>query len=460
MNRKLFIFLIIFLFCVLLVFINLVAHQYDLRLDLTAAGQHTLSKDTDAYIKGLDQQIRITALHVGIPPKYLEDMFEEYERRSRGRITTKIVDPLVDIGYASQFGNIITGKQKKVVVQSETNRQDVDFTDSVLTEELLTNAIIRSARPVRKVCFVTGHNEYQIGEEDDHGLSTFDQLLGVNNMESLEIFLGSEGTIPSYCDVLVIAGPQLQPSKEEEALIQDYLKKGGDALFLIENTKVTTPDKPLTAEELELNPSLNSILNEWGLKVANDVVIDADSHASGDVGSPATKNYLAHRAIVAELDYTFYVRPRSISMLPGRRETLKVAPVVLTQSAERSWGETDRMLRIKFDEGVDRAGPVPIAFVVWEPKAQGEASDTRIMVFTDADFLTNIYIGAVNNAQMGLNAVNWLSELDYKTFLDKKKFEVKRLDLNSAQKRIVLIILVAMPLLIAFAGLVVWLRKR
>src|SRR6185503_15996980 len=216
-------------------------------------------------------------------------------------------------------------------------------------------------------------------------------------------------------------------------------------LFLIENTKVTTPDKPLTAEELELNPSLNSILNEWGLKVANDVVIDADSHASGDVGSPATKNYLAHRAIVAELDYTFYVRPRSISMLPGRRETLKVAPVVLTQSAERSWGETDRMLRIKFDEGVDRAGPVPIAFVVWEPKAQGEASDTRIMVFTDADFLTNIYIGAVNNAQMGLNAVNWLSELDYKTFLDKKKFEVKRLDLNSAQKRIVLIILVAMP---------------
>jgi len=460
MNRKLFIFLIIFLFSALLVFINIVAHLYDVRIDLTAQRQHTLSRETNDFIRGLNQSIRITALHVGIPPKYLEDMFKEYERRGNGKIHTKIIDPIVDLGYAAQFGNIITGKQKKVVVQSDTNRQDVDFTDNILSEEMLTNAIIRVTRPKRKACFLTGHNEFQIGDEEDHGLSTFDQLLQVNNIESLEIFLGNEATIPSYCDLLIIAGPQTPPSKEEEAVIQDYLKKGGDALILVEHTKVTTPDKPLSPEELEENPSLNSILNEWGLKVNNDIVVDLDSHASGDVGSPATKNYLAHRAIVSDLDYTFYVRPRSISILPGRRQTLKVAPVVLTQSTEKSWGETDRMLQVKYDAGVDRAGPVPIAFVVWEPKEATEASDTRLMVITDADFLTNAYIGAVSNAQMGLNTVNWLSELDYKTFLDKKKFEVKRLDLTSAQKKVVLAILLAMPLLIAVAGIIVWIRKR
>src|SRR5262245_46807466 len=168
MNRKLLVVIVVFLFGILLVFLNLVAHQYDVRFDLTSMRQHTLSKETVEFIRSLNQTVRITALHVGIPPRYLEDMLKEYERRSDGKITTQIIDPLVDLGYAAQFGNIITGKQKKVVVQSETSRQDVDFTDEILTEELLTNAIIRSARPMRKVCFVTGHNEYQIGDEEDH----------------------------------------------------------------------------------------------------------------------------------------------------------------------------------------------------------------------------------------------------------------------------------------------------
>ena len=32
-------------------------------------------------------------------------------------------------------------------------------------------------------------------------------------------------------------------------MIEEYLDRGGDALFLIEHVVVTTPDKPLTAEE-------------------------------------------------------------------------------------------------------------------------------------------------------------------------------------------------------------------
>src|SRR6185295_14572654 len=169
MKRKLYVFLFIFLLLMVLILVNLAANRVDLRWDLTALRQHTLSAETIGYIKELKQTIRVTALHVGIPPRYLEDMFHEYEHRSGGKITTKIIDPLVDLGYAAQFGNIITGKQKKAVVQSETNRQDVDFTDDVLTEELLTNAIIRTARPARKACFMTGHNEFQIGDEEDHG---------------------------------------------------------------------------------------------------------------------------------------------------------------------------------------------------------------------------------------------------------------------------------------------------
>ena len=105
------------------------------------------------------------------------------------------------------------------------------------------------------------------------------------------------------------------------------------------------------------------------------------------------------------MDYTFYVRPRSIAVLEERRATIKLAPIVLTASKEKSWAETNRTLDIHFDEGVDRPGPVPISFVIWEVMEEGEASDTRIIAFTDADFLTNVYINQYSNAEMGLNIV-------------------------------------------------------
>ena len=113
----------------------------------------------------------------------------------------------------------------------------------------------------------------------------------------------------------------------------------------------------------------------------DDIVVDLSSHASGDVGSPATKNYRSHREIVNTLDYTFYVRPRSIGEVVERRETIRVAPFVLTNSISQSWGEKNRTLQVRYDKGIDVAGPVPIAYLIWEAKEQDDLSDTRIMAF-------------------------------------------------------------------------------
>ena len=110
--------------------------------------------------------------------------------------------------------------------------------------------------------------------------------------------LGISQSIPEDCDVLIIAGPKSELSQNEETLIADYLTKGGDALFLIEHTLVTSPDKPLSAAQLEKNPSLNVILNQWGLDVQADIVVDFTNHVGGDVGSPATKNYQKHKLIL------------------------------------------------------------------------------------------------------------------------------------------------------------------
>ena len=460
---------LVIVFCIVtgsLAFIGVshyLANDSDLRWDVTQDKQHTLSSSTVEYVSTLTNEVQLTAFHVGMPPKYLLDLFKEYERVSANVIKTEIVDPVEQIAYAAKFGNAINADERKVIVQSGDNRKDVDFSLSTLSEEKLTNAIASVSRAPRTVYFLTGHGEYSSSSEAFSGLSKFKQLLSDNNIVSKTLMLGISQSIPVDCDVLIIAGPKTQLSQNEETIISDYLIKGGDALFLIEHTMITTPDKPLSPEQLQKNPSLNVILNQWGLDVQSDIVVDLTNHIGDDVGSPATKNYQRHKALTEGLDYTFYVRPRSIRLLPQRRTNIKHAIIAATASTENSWAETNRTLDIQFDPSTDTAGPVAFSYVVIEEKNQQQTyklSDTRLIVFTDADFLSNVYINQYSNAQMGLNLVSWLAELDYKTFISPKVINVERLDLTSKQQRQVLVILFLMPFLLVIVGLIVWLRTK
>ena len=230
--------------------INYLACRFEPRWDVTRAKQHTLSQYTAEILRNLNARVEVTTFHVGLPPKYLEDLFQEYARVSADKVKTAIFDPLVDIGYAAQFGNVISGQEKKVIVQSSSGRKDIDFTDAPLTEEQLTNAILQVTRRVRRVYFLSGHGEYDINSGEDNGLQIFAELLAKNNIESQTWVIALNGPIPQDCGVLIIAGPKEQFTPQEEQGIEEYLESGGDALFLIEHTLITTPDKTLSEEEL------------------------------------------------------------------------------------------------------------------------------------------------------------------------------------------------------------------
>lgn len=437
---------------------NHLAYVYNGRLDVTKFRQHTLLPQTINLIRKLETNIQMTAFYVGLPPKYLVDMFEEYERNSNGRVQAEIIDPIIEIGYAAQFDQVIDGKKKTVFIRSGSGQRELDFTEKPVNQEQINHEILQLTRTARTACFLTGHRERRAFDEEPRGLNTFAKQLLANNIVPQDIRLGTSDKIPDFCDVLVVAGPEDFLTVDEEKQINAYLEAGGDALFLIEHVLVSTPNVPLTDTQKEKNPSLNNILRNWGVAVSNDVVVDLKSHASGDVGSPATRNYLSHRAIVNGLDYTFFVRPRSIKALRDKRETVMVAPLIMTSSDTDSWGETNRYLDVRFTPGEDRRGPVPIAYAVMEKKKADEESNTRIIVITDSDFVSNAYVDAYSNARLGLNALNWLTEKDYESYVNLPQVDVPRLDLTSRQKKWIIYILVLIPGLLVSAGLVIWLR--
>ena len=191
------------------------------RWDVTQTKQHTLTNNTLEFVSSLTSEVKLTAFYVGMPPKYLQDLFKEYQRVSAGLISTEIVDPIEQIAYAATFGNVVSGEERKVIVQSNNTRKEVDFTHEFLSEEKLTNAIARASRAPRQVYFLTGHGEYSLSNEDNVGLSTFKQLLADNNINSKPLMLGINQSIPLDCDVLIIAGPKNALTPEEEKLISE-----------------------------------------------------------------------------------------------------------------------------------------------------------------------------------------------------------------------------------------------
>jgi len=280
-----------------------------------------------------------------------------------------------------------------------------------------------------------------------------------NNFLGKSLFLGKEETVPSVCDVLVIPGPKTILTKSEENAIQSYLTNGGRALFLIEATPMGTSEIPLTESANENNPALNTILNRWGLNVEDDLVVDMENHVGSDVGCPATKNYPPPTDITSGLDYTFYVRPRSVSFLKDTPKSLKTAAIIRTASKENSWAETNRSLFIKYDEGIEKKGHIPIAAAVLAPSKNNKGADTKIVVITDADFITNQFIYHYSNAGMFLSAVRWLAETDYVILGKEKNVQVEFLDLTSVQIRMITVILIAIPIIIGVFGVLVWYKS-
>ena len=158
----------------LLVLVNFLAYKLPWRWDLTKSSQHTLSENTIDILNSLDREVELTAFYVGIPPKYLSDLLHEFERNSNGKMKTEIIDQIVQIGYAAQFGKVISATEQKVIVRSGGKkgvRKDIDFTEKVLSEDLLINAIIQVTRQERTFYFLAGHEEYDILDTEANGFS-------------------------------------------------------------------------------------------------------------------------------------------------------------------------------------------------------------------------------------------------------------------------------------------------
>ena len=368
------------------------AIAHNLRFDLTKTKRYTLSPQSSKILKELKDPVKAIAFYQegSSEWKAARELLEQYRYYS-DKFSYELVDPDKRPAVAKEYEIASYGT---IVIECR-GRVEKIFD---LTEEELTNAIVRATRKgKKKILFVKGHGEHDLEDFQRSGYSMVKKALEDQNYEVSSLVLLREGEVPKGTAVLVLAGPKKDLLPKEIEAIKRYLEDGGKLLALVD---------PPTVKNVK------AFLKEYGLLLQDDIIIDRVSRVlGGDYLIPVVSLYEPHPITKDFRLASFFPLAQSISLQKEPPKGVELVP--LAKTAPQSWGEVDRR-RLKekgeasFEEGKDHKGPLIVAAVA--TKKVGGKRKARIVLFGDSDFATNAHFGISGNGDLFLNAVSWLAE--------------------------------------------------
>jgi len=438
----------------IVVLVNYLFNTYRYRYDATPGKIHSLSDQTITVLKGLDQDVNVTAFFKKDEGPAFQDMLREYRYHSK-KLSYEFIDPDQNPAMAKRYGISVYGT---TVLESGEREEKIESQE----EKDLTNTLIKVTRDRNKAIYFTqGHGEADIDEETarDGYAQVRDRLQDVN-YDVKKIVLAQEGAIPDDCAALVVVGPKTAFFSNEVGLISTYLDRGGSGMFLID---------PVVQSGLE------DMLRAWSIEVGNDFVVDygimAQLFGVRDRAMPVTTTYGEHPITEKHKGMmTFYPLVRSVSLADQTGEG--ATGVELIQTSAQSWAETDLLAltqaSAKIAQGPgDRAGPISLAVAVTSEArmAQGDVEESgkknRIVVFGDSDFANNQFFTQQGNGDLFLNAVSWLVEEEELISIRPKGPRFSPISLTARDGKVIFwLSVIMMPLIVAVAGIVVWWRRR
>jgi ABC-type uncharacterized transport system involved in gliding motility auxiliary subunit len=413
--------------------------SYQLQWDWTASGRNSLSESTGTLLSRLEGPLEITAFAPESPVlrKGIADLVEPY-RQARPDIRFGFVDPQLEPERTRTLGIKVAGE---LLVQYQGRREQLRR----LSEQTLSNAIERLMRRGDQwVVYLNGHGERSLEGQANYDLGDFGKELQRKGFQVRELDLGATPDVPDNTALLVIAGPRVEPLAGEWKLVQDYLDRGGDLLWL------TDPDDAVSRAPLA---------RLFGVQVLPGMIIDRNAVALGiqDPAVALVTGYPEHPATRDFEQLTLF--PQAAALETSVPEGWAAQPLLRT--LERTWTHIGPVEpgRIPERAAADRLGPLSIGHALSRDGPRGEQ---RVLVIGDGDFISNAYLGNAGNLDLGLDLVRWAAGEDRLLNIPAKT----AIDLELRLSRAALMVigfgfLLVLPLALASTGaLIAWRRRR
>ncbi len=430
----------------ILVVVNVLAYQNGKRWDLTEDKQFTLAPETLDTLKSLPEKVSAIAFFTQrIPSDTAKGLLDQYQFNSNGNFDYTFVDPEAD-PIAAQNANVT--RDGTVVVRMGDQQEPV----TTVTEQELTGALVRLINPSSEaIYFLIGHGERSPDDTGDQSLSQLKSTLESKNYAVATLNLLATNKIPDDARVIVIAGPTKPVSQGEVDQLNSYLTNGGSLIVM---------EEPLPTTDFgdAADPLADYLAQNWGVTLGKDIVVDLSSQQAF-VSYAAS---YANHPITQKMQSLVSVFPTARSVEAGTAPD-GVTSTNLVLTSQQSWAETDLAglndpnAQVAFTDGVDLPGPVSIAAV-----AENTSTNTRLVIFGDADFPVNANISAYGNSDLFVNSVDWAAKQENLINLTPKQ-NTNRLIVPPQRITMNLILLGSvfiLPGLPVLAGIIVWIQRR
>ena len=427
---------------------NVLADRYNKSFDTTANKRYSLSEQTTKIVKGLKQPATITYYDQSTKFTQAKDTLDQYANLSP-KVQVQYVDPdkKPEIARAAGIRNYGTA-----VVQIGARKEEA----ASVTEEGITGAFIRDEKTTtRTVCFVEGSGEHRIEDSDRSGYSRLKDLLSKEEYQTQSVNLVVKADIPSTCLVLVVAGPESDYQQPEVGAITKFVESGGRALFLLD------PPLKIGREQIADNDALSQALQSWGVTPDKNLIIDLNpiGQMAGLGPQVALVTSYDSHAIVNDLKRTVTGFPlsRSLEIKNGDKTTIEK----LFSSSDSSLATTKLdSPDINPKDPKNTNGPLLLA-AAGTYNSGKENSQGRFVVMGSSSWAANSFIGFNGNRDLALNTINWLASDEDLISIRPKERDDRRITLTQAQMSWVRITSqFLLPLLVIFAGVSVWWRRR
>ena len=439
------------LFVAVLVMLGWLSVRYKTEIDWTAGKRNSISEASQKQLAAMPDPITFTAFVASGDAEIRNGLQFDIARyqRYKNNVKLEFVDPAAQPQKAREMNISASGE---IVVNYQGRHENLRST----TEPAITATLQRLAYSGEQwIVFLEGHGERSISDaQSQSSISKFAQVLRSKGLKLQALNLAKTPQIPDNTSVLVIASPSSRLLEGEVKLIQAYVAKGGNLLWLAD------PDYP---------PGAEALAKDLGITWQNGYAIFPEYKVlgTGHPGFFAATDYPPNPVTQGLDQITLF--PLVRSLVADAKSGWSAQP--LLKSSEAAWLETGNIESgtVKLDPE-DIPGPLNIGMTLTREQKDADSKDAkdakgskqqRIGLIGDADFIANAYLDQLGNQQLGLNLVQWLASRDAQLNIDVPK--APDTSLYMPGWAVVLVaggFVVVLPLLLIGLGVGRWIMRR
>jgi len=445
----------------ILVLLNIVSIRIFTRMDVTANRLFTLADASIDLMQSLEDRVTIRAYFTeDLPAPYndhrrlLLDQLNEYKAYSKGNLQFEFINPSGETGEQeaqqegvapvqvqvveedkfevkrAYMGMVFLYEDRKEVMPVIQNTGNLEYEISSTIKRLTT-------RERKKVGFLTGHGEPALNE-----LSHVQELLRKQyDVETVDLSDGKP--VPGEIAALVVMGPASPVPEPQKFRIDQYLMRGGRLAFLLNKVHADLQNRFGRV----LNVNLDDMLENYGLRINNDMVRDLQCANVSIVQQqfgfsiqsqvpfpylPLATRFNPENTMVKDLQGVVFFFASSVDT--ANLATKNLTGEILVLSSDQSGRQTgtfafdplQQFSREEFSEsGIPLAAlvtgsfqsaysgkPVPRDTSVDAPPPVSQpltvSPETRVVLVGDGDFAHDQYLGNRDNLNLLANMIDYL----------------------------------------------------